>query len=97
MELFCILVLGQVTQLQESDETQSWILKRVNICKLYLNMKKTIKNVNSQHCYGLSLQTGRRRCHRAPEGQGRAPGSGAGPGTRLPCARFHIHLFILYS
>lgn len=82
MELFYILVLVGVRQLRESDGTQSWILKRVNICKLYLDLKKTIKNVNSQHCSGLSLHTGRRRCHRAPEGQGRAPGRGARGGCR---------------
>lgn len=46
-ELFCILVLAGVAQLYESDKTQSWILKRVNICKLYLSLEKTIKNVNS--------------------------------------------------
>lgn len=101
MELVSVLVLAGVTQLHESDETQSWILKRVNICKLYLDLKKTIKNVNSQHCSGLSLQTGRRRCHGAPEGQARAPGAGTGPGTRehrafireAPSVSTYIYLF----
>lgn len=41
------LGLAGVAQLYESDKTQSWILKRVNICKLYLSLEKTIKNVNS--------------------------------------------------
>lgn len=38
---------GNGAVLYESDKTQSWILKRVNICKLYLSLEKTIKNVNS--------------------------------------------------